>query len=191
MVDAFEGIDGAVRYLAFHWHRTPVVEADDKICARIASLLSPQNSPGAGATSNSGMSRGGTSAKSMSRSVALTLSSCRVLASDRRAVSTFRLATKTADATTASARSCSVGSRCSPTQGKRCGSITCNMISRTRAAIAGSRLRACADSVVSASVFKSSSETGGAAKYRKAVRMSSSPTNRTICAGSSGSPPAI
>ena len=38
MIDAFEGIDRAVGRLAFHRHRAPVVETDDKIGARIAEF---------------------------------------------------------------------------------------------------------------------------------------------------------
>ena len=149
------------------------------------SLLSPQNTPGAGAVSSRVMSRGGISEKPMSRSKALTASSCALFASDRRNVSTLRAAASTAEAVTAYKRSCSRGSRCSPIQENRWGSSTCRTTSRTRWACSASSRKAVAASVVSARIFRSSSEIGGAARYRKAMRLLRSAIKSAISAGSS------
>ena len=149
------------------------------------SLLSPQNTPGAGAVSSRVMSRGGISEKPMSRSKALTASSCALFASDRRNVSTLRAAASTAEAVTAYKRSCSRGSRCSPIQENRWGSSTCRTTSRTRWACSASSRKAVAESVVSARIFRSSSEIGGAARYRKAMRLLRSAIKSAISAGSS------
>lgn len=146
-------------------------------------MLSPQNSPSAGAASSSGMSRGGTSVNFMPLNSSLTWPSCS-FESFRRSVATFCAATRAADAMIACSRSCAVGLRFSTIHRNRCGSMICRTMFRTRIAWSAFSRIAFAERVVSASVFKSSSEIGGAVRYRKAVLRFPLPT---IFARTSGS----
>lgn len=72
----------------------------------------------------------------------------------------------------ARSRSSSAAGRRSVIQGKRCGSMTWSTVFLTLRASSRLRRNPAADSVVSARVLRSSSEIGGPAKYRKAVRTS-------------------
>lgn len=140
------------------------------------SLLSPQNSPGPGASSSRVMSRLSTSWNWINRKRLLTSSSCCLLALLRRLVPTRWLATRTADETTAISRSRSVAVRPASTHGKRNGSIALSTDSRTRSACSWSVRSALAESVDDANVLRSSSEIGGAARYRNAMRLLRSDT---------------
>lgn len=153
-----------------------------------ASLVSPQNSPGFGASVSMGMSRTATSLKPMFLSKVLTACSCSSLDVERRCVSTSRAAASTAEAITARSISSFSGCRCGGTiHGKRCGSRMANTVSRTRLARSPSSSKTDDANEVSARAFKSSSEIGGAVRYRKAFCWSRPVTRLAISAGSIGS----